>query len=201
MENNIILLITAAIVGLVIGFIIAKVLERNKASEVIKNANKTASGIIRDAKSEGETIKKSKILQAKEKFIELKSEHEKVILSRDKKMAETEKRIRDKESQVSNELSRNKKLNSGLDNKMDEVSRKESYLEKKTTELKKLHKSQVQQLEVISGLSAEDAKEQLVESLKEQAKTDAMGLIQDTIYKHHPENWYRRSCRELCICF
>ncbi|MBQ4821255.1 ribonuclease Y [Aquimarina sp. MMG016] len=181
MDNNIIFLIVAAVGGLVIGFIIAKILERNKASEMIKNAKKTSSSIIRDAKSEGETIKKDKILQAKEKFIELKSEHEKVILSRDKKMAEAEKRTRDKESQVSNELSKNKKLNTELEEKIKETNHRQEYLEKKQTELKKLHKSQVQQLEVISGLSAEEAKEQLVESLKEQAKTDSMALIQDTI--------------------
>ncbi|MCK8524109.1 ribonuclease Y [Aquimarina sp. D1M17] len=179
--DNTILLIIASVVGLVVGFIIAKVLERNKASEIIKNAKKTSSSIIREAKKEGETIKKDKILQAKEKFIELKSEHEKVILSRDKKMAEAEKRTRDKESQVSSELSKNKKLNTELEEKIKNYDKRNDYLEKKQSELKKLHKSQVQQLEVISGLSAEEAKEQLVESLKEQAKTDSMALIQDTI--------------------
>ncbi|WP_109301280.1 ribonuclease Y [Aquimarina sp. AU474] len=179
--DNTIFLIIASVVGLVVGFIIAKVLERSKASEIIKNAKKTSSSIIREAKSEGESMKKDKILQAKEKFIELKSEHEKVILSRDKKIAEAEKRTRDKESQVSNELSKNKKLNVELEEKTKNYQQRNDYLEKKQAELKKLHKSQVQQLEVISGLSAEDAKEQLVESLKGQAKTDSMALIQDTI--------------------
>ena len=179
--DNIIFLIIAAVVGLVIGFIIAKVLERNKASEIIKSAKKTSQSIIREAKSKGETIKKDKILQAKEKFIELKSEHEKVILSRDKKMAEAEKRTRDKESQVSSELSKSKKINVEIEQKIKDYNHRKEYLEKKQNEVKKLHKSQVQQLEVISGLSAEDAKEQLVESLKEQAKTDSMALIQGTI--------------------
>ncbi len=179
--DNIIFLIIAAVVGIVIGYFIAKILERNKATEIIKNAKKTSSNIIRDAKSEGETIKKDKILQAKEKFIELKSEHEKVILSRDKKMAEAEKRIRDKESQISSELNKNKKNNTELEQKLKDYSHRTEYLEKKKSELKKLHTSQVKQLEVISGLSAEDAKDQLIESLKEQAKTDSMALIQDTI--------------------
>ncbi len=174
-------LIIAAIAGLIIGFIIAKILERSKASEIIKNAKKTSDTILREAKNEGEALKKDKILQAKEKFIELKSEHEKVILSRDKKMAEAEKRTRDKESQISNELSKNKKLNVELLEKIKEEQQRKEYLEKKQSELKRLHKSQVQQLEVISGLSAEEAKDQLVESLKEQAKTDSMALIQDTI--------------------
>ena len=156
-------------------------MERNKASEIIKNAQKNSQTIIRDAKSEGDAIKKDKILQAKEKFIELKSEHEKVILSRDKKMAEAEKRTRDKESQVSSELSKNKKINIELDQKIKDYNQRTEYLEKKRSELKKLHKNQVQQLEVISGLSAEEAREQLLESLKEQAKVDSMALIQDTI--------------------
>ena len=179
--NEILYIVVALILGLIIGFVIAKIIEKNKASHLLKDAKKEADGIIKDAKSEGEAIKKDKILQAKEKFIELKSEHEKVILSRDKKIAEAEKRTRDKESQVSNELSKNKKLNSQLEDKLKEIDHKEDYLDKKQSELKKLHKSQVQQLEVISGLSAEEAREQLMESLKEQAKSDSMSLIQETI--------------------
>ena len=92
MNDTIIFLIVASVTGLVLGFIIAKVLERSKASEIIKTAKKTSESILREAKSEGESIKKDKILQAKERFIELKSEHEKVILSRDKKIAEAEKK-------------------------------------------------------------------------------------------------------------
>lgn len=181
MDNNIIFLIVAGIIGIGIGFFIAKLLEKKKASGIITNAKQTSQNILKEAKSEGEALKKDKILQAKEKFIELKSEHEKVILSRDKKIAEAEKRTRDKESQVSNELSKNKKLNAEVEQKIKDYAHRNDYLEKKQSELKKLHKSQVQQLEVISGLSAEEAKDQLMESLKSQAKADAMALIQDTI--------------------
>jgi len=73
-----------ALVGLLIGFLIAKVLERNNGSKLIKVAKKTAASILREAKSEAETTRKDKILQAKEKFLELKAEHEKVILGREK---------------------------------------------------------------------------------------------------------------------
>ena len=96
-------------------------------------------------------------------------------------MQKQKKRTRDKESQVSSELSKSKKLNAELEEKSKNYDQRNEYLEKKQSELKKLHKTQVQQLEVISGLSAEDAKEQLVESLKEQAKVDAMTLVQDRI--------------------
>uniref|UniRef100_UPI003563D13B ribonuclease Y n=1 Tax=Salegentibacter sp. TaxID=1903072 RepID=UPI003563D13B len=136
---------------------------------------------LKEAKSEGESIKKDKILQAKEKFIELKTEHEKVILSRDKKINETEKRVRDKESQVSSELAKNKKLNKELEEKLQDYTYRTEYLEKKKEEIDKLHNSQIQQLEVISGLSAEDAKSQLTETLKDTAKADAMAMIQDTV--------------------
>ncbi len=180
METNTILIgVGALMVGLIIGFIIAKTIEKSNASKLIKSARKEANTIIKDAKNEGESIKKDKILQAKEKFIELKAEHEKVILSRDKKIAEAEKRARDKESQVSSELSRSKKLNQSLEDKIKDYDKRSEYLEKRKQELEKLHKSQVQQLEVISGLSAEDAKEQLIESLKGEAKNDAMAYIQD----------------------
>lgn len=178
MDNTIILIVGGIIVGAIVGFIIAKVLEKNKASKLIRDAKRSATSILKEAKSEGENIKKDKILQAKEKFIELKAEHEKVILSRDKKIAEAEKRTRDKESQVSNELSKNKKLNKDVENKIKDYNHRLEYLEKKQDEVEKLHKSQVKQLEVISSLSAEEAKEQLVESLKGEAKNDAMAYVQ-----------------------
>jgi ribonuclease Y len=180
METSTILMIVGGIiVGLIIGFVIAKTLEKNNASKLVKNAKKEAESILKEANHEGESIKKDKILQAKEKFIELKSEHEKVILSRDKKIAEAEKRTRDKESQVSSELARNKKLNSDIEEKLKDYNNRLEYLDKRKEELEKVHKSQVQQLEVISGLSAEDAKEQLVESLKGEAKNEAMAYVQD----------------------
>lgn len=182
METNTILLIVGGVVlGIILGYIVAKTLEKNNASNIIKNANEEANSIIRQANSEGESTKKDKLLQAKEKFIELKSEHEKIILSRDKKMAEAEKRTRDKESQVSNELSKNKKLSQEIDEKIKDYDFRLEFLEKKKEEVDKAHKSQIKQLEVISALSAEEAKSQLIESLKNEAKSDAMAYIQDTL--------------------
>ena len=81
METNTILIIVGSIVaGLIIGVVITKILEKNNASKLVKNAKKEAASILKEANHEGESLKKDKILQAKEKFIELKSEHEKVIL-------------------------------------------------------------------------------------------------------------------------
>jgi len=173
--------IVFAIVGLAIGFFITKLIERNTASNAIKEAKNTAASIVKDAKAEAENLKKDKILQAKEKFLELKSEHEKVILNRDKKISETEKRVRDKESQVSSELSKNKKLSADLERKNKDYQERLEIVDKRQQEVDRLHRSQIEQLEVISSLSAEDAKAQLMESLKEEAKSEAMAYVQSSL--------------------
>ena len=178
MDKSIIFAAGGVVLGLIIGFVISKILEKNNASKLVKEAKKNATLILKEAKIEGETLKKDKMLQAKEKFLELKSEHEKVILSRDKKMAEAEKRTRDKESQISSEVSRTKKINESLESKIKNYDHKLDVLENKQEDVDKMHKRQVQQLEVISSLSAEEAKEQLVESLKGEAKNDAMAYVQ-----------------------
>ena len=171
----------AGVLGLVIGFLIAKMLEKSKANKLIVETKKEAKNIIKEAKVEADAIKKDKILQAKEKFIELKAEHEKVILSREKKVSDVEKRIRDKESQVSSELDKNKKLNKSLDRKNADYDYKLEFLDKREGEIEKLHKRHVDMLEQISGLSADEAKTELVASLKDEAKADAMSFIQDTV--------------------
>ncbi|MGY0407909.1 MAG: ribonuclease Y, partial [Polaribacter sp.] len=126
-------------------------------------------------------LKKEKILQAKEKFIELKSEHEKIILSREKKISSVEKRVRDRESQVAFEVDKNKKLNRSLEQKEKEYDFKLDFLEKKEDELKKIHERHVDMLEQISGLSAQEAKKELVSSLKDEAKTEAMAFVQTSV--------------------
>ncbi|SFU76632.1 ribonucrease Y [Pustulibacterium marinum] len=173
--------VVIGIVGLVIGFAIAKFLEKKSASGILATAKKEASTIVKEAQTEGENIKKDKIYQAKEKFLELKEAHEKVILDKDKKMADVEKRIRDKESQVGSELAKYKKSSAELDEKMKDYNYRLEFIEKKQAEVEKLHKSQVNQLEVISGLSADEARTELVESLREEAKSDAMAFIQNTM--------------------
>lgn len=182
------LIILGCLAGLAAGFGIAKFLEKKNISNLMQNAKSEAASIIKDATINAEAVKKDKILQAKEKFLELKAEHEQVILARDKKMAEAEqkqkeaeKRTRDKESQVSGELARAKKSADEAEAKINDYNARIDHLDQRQQEIDRLHKSQVEQLEVISGLSAEEAKNQLVESLKAEAKTSAMSHIQDTI--------------------
>ena len=175
----------SAIIGIFVGGILVwyslKKRQEKYAFKVVKDAQEESQNILKQAKVEAENIKKEKIYQAKEKFLELKAEHEKLILAKEKKISETEKRIKDKESQVSNELAQNKKLNEELLQKTEECNHRMLLVDKKQEEVDKLHKSQVKQLEVISGLTAEEAKTQLVDSLKNEAKTDAMAYIQTTI--------------------
>ena len=179
--DNIVITIITAVAALAVGFIIAKMLEKNNAATAIASAKKEAISIIKNAEKDGESLKKDKMLQAKERFIELKSEHEKVINSRERKMVEAEKRTRDKESQVSSELAKSKKANDELENKKKSYTERLVFIEKKQLDLDKMHKSQVEQLEVISSLSADDAKNQLMETLKDEAKTAAMGFIQNSV--------------------
>ncbi|WOI24235.1 ribonuclease Y [Nonlabens ulvanivorans] len=174
--------IVALIVGLAIGYFIAKsIVEKGKASQLIADAQKEAKSLVKEAQVEGEKIKNEKTFKAKEKFIELKSQHEKEIMNREKKMSDAEKRTRDKESKVSSELAKTKQLEQKLSNKINDLDSKRESILKKQAEVEKMHVSQVKQLEVISGMSGEDAKKQLVESLKDKAKTEAMSIVQSTI--------------------
>ena len=173
--------IIVGIIGIAIGFIFAKGIEKSNGKKLLNATRKEASSIIKEAKIDADAIKKDKILQAKEKFIELKSEHEKVILSREKKISDVEKRIRDRESQVASEVDKNKKLNRAVEEKDKELNTKLDFLEKREGELDKMHKRHVDMLEQISGLSADEAKKELVTSLKDEAKTEAMAFIQTSV--------------------
>ncbi|MFY7811335.1 MAG: ribonuclease Y [Flavobacterium sp.] len=169
------------VVGIAIGFGIAKIIEKSNLSNMIKNAKKEAANILREAKTEGENLKKNKELQAREKFLELKAEHDKEIIAKDKKTAEAEKRTRDKESQISSELAKAKKSFEEYEAKSLDYNNRIEIFEKKQQELDKIYHKQVEKLENIAGLSAEEAKAQLVENLKAEAKTKAMSFIQDTL--------------------
>jgi len=181
MEFNEIYLLATGITGLVVGLLIAQVLLRTKAKRHIEEAKSAADKIIYQAKEKGDRIKKDRIYQAKEKFLDLKAEHEKKTREQDIKNQEAQKRIRDKESQVSQELSRQKKLNAKLEDQRNHYEDRVRSLEKKQSSLDKLHKQKVVALEEIASLSAEDAKQELVLSLREEAKTEAMALTQRLI--------------------
>jgi len=174
MNTEMITLAVVAIVGLIVGYIIASTLLRSAIERKSKS-------VLEDAEKASEQLKKDKILQAKEKFLELKSEHEKIINNRNRKISELEARAKEKDTKLNQRLEESKRKSRELDKKRENLTNQLEILERKEQELEKSHNRQVKALETISGMSAEDAKEQLIDALKSEAKTEAMSVIQNTI--------------------
>ena len=146
----------------------------------LKNSIKTEKQrLIKEAESEAERIKKDKMIQAKEKFVQLKSEHEKSILAKDKKINEAESRVKQKENTLNQRLGDAKKKEQKLDQLKENLNRQIEVNMKKEEELEKLLSKQVKQLESVSNISADEAKEQLKEVLISEARTEAMSLIKE----------------------
>ena len=179
--NEILYLVLAGFIGFLLGLLLARILDKSKANKILNATEKEVRALLKEAKVQSEALRKDKILQAKEKFIELKAEHEKVILSREKKVSDIEKRIRSKESQIQSELDKTTRLNKSLEQNEKDFNQRREVLEKKEEEVQKLHKRHVDLLEQISGLSVDEAKKELVNSLKDEAKSDALSFIQETL--------------------
>ena len=174
-------LVLAAFIGFLLGLLLARILDKSKANKILNATEKEVKAMLKEAKVQSEALRKDKILQAKEKFIELKAEHEKVILGREKKISDIEKRIRSKESQIQSELDKSTRLNKSLEQNEKDFDHRREILDKKEVEIQKLHKRHVNLLEQISGLSVDEAKKELVNSLKDEAKSDALSFIQETL--------------------
>ncbi|HOE05384.1 MAG TPA: ribonuclease Y [Bacteroidales bacterium] len=137
--------------------------------------------IIKDAETEGEVIKKEKMLQAKERFLQLKTEHEAVINERNQKIVNAENRIKQKETTVSQKIEELQRKEKEIETLREGIEMQRERLERKEEELEKLHKEQVIKLETVSGLSAEEAKKQLVDSLKSEAITESMAMVNEIV--------------------
>lgn len=137
--------------------------------------------IVSEAEAESEVIKKEKILQAKERFLQLKSEHEKVINEKNSRIAQAENRIKQKELTLSQKIEETQRKRNETDTIRENLNQQLELVEKKNEELSRLHRQQVEQLEQISGFSAEEAKNHLIESLREEAKTGAMSYINEIL--------------------
>ena len=174
----IIISIVCLVIGLVIGFLASKSSLNSKANFIMKDAKKSAENIIENANVKAEAIKKEKEAQAKVKFLELKSQHDENIQSREKKMQEVEKRIRDKEQKLNDELSKTGKLEKDLERQLADYNKKLEVLQRKQQELDVATAQKVEMLEKISNYSAEEAKNELVESMKAEAKTKAQAHVQ-----------------------
>lgn len=137
--------------------------------------------ILEQAESDGELLKKEKLMQAKEKFLQLKEEHEKAITEKDKKIADAEHRVKQKENTLNQKLSEVNKKDQKIDSLRGNLNRQIELNEKRQDELDALHTKRVKQLESMANISADDAKEQLKEALVSEAKTEAMGTMKEIV--------------------
>jgi ribonucrease Y len=174
---SIIVGVSALIVGIILGKLIFNANTRKK----IEDAELKSQNILKEAELRAETLRKEKELEAKEKFVQLKAAHDREVNDRNRKLNEAESRVKQKE------LGINQK-ETGLDKQIKEneaiktnLSRQIELVNIKRTELEKHQEEHIRRLEKIAGLSADEAKAQLVESLKNEAQTQAVALQQEII--------------------
>ncbi len=161
-------IIIGAVVGGVIGFVIFNSVLKGKKTLALK-----------EAEIEAETVKKDKILQAKEKFLQLKEEHEKVVSASNQKMQERENKMSQKEKAINQQIEEYTRKDKEINHLKENLEKQLSVVAIRQQEVDKIHQKQVAELEKLSGYSVEDAKAQLVEALKDEARTGAMAYIKD----------------------
>jgi len=166
-----------AIIG-VIGFALGVLLS---ATVLRKMISKKSEGLLKEAQEKAEVLKKEKILQAKEKFLQLKAEHEKIVNERNSNLQRSENRAKQKEASLSQRIEEFKRKESEVESIKVNLGSQLEILNRKQAEVDKFHSKQVKQLEEVSGLSAEEAKSQLMDTLKDEAKSEAMVYIQETL--------------------
>ncbi len=180
MDPNIIYIIIG-VSALIIGIIAGKFIFAKNTRKQIEEAEVQAQAILKEAEIRAETIRKEKELEAKEKFVQMKAEHDKEVLEKNRKISEGENRIRQKEQSINqkeNNLDKQIKENEAI---KENLNRQIELVNIKRTELEKHQEEHIRRLEKIAGLTAEEAKTQLVESLKHEAQTAALGIQQEII--------------------
>jgi ribonuclease Y len=143
--------------------------------------NKKAIQIVKDAEAQAEILKKDRMLEAKEKLIQLKAEHEKEVMQRNQQVIANENKIKQKEQSLNQKLESAQRKDQDLEQIRVSLEKQQATLSIKKEEVDKAHQTQVKQLEKIAGLTAIEAKSQLVEALTEEARTEAMSKIKDLV--------------------
>ena len=166
--TTIIASVIALFVGIAIGWFIMRLAMKYRAQNIIK-----------EAEAEAEVIKKDKILQAKEKFLQIKAEHEKQAAARNNKLLMAENKLKQQETDISRKLEEIQRKGKELQSQQSNIEVQKELIEKKTAELDKIKKQQIEQLEAISGMSGEQAKEKLINSLKEEAEAEAISYVNE----------------------
>ncbi|MBZ0205987.1 MAG: ribonuclease Y [Flavobacteriales bacterium] len=174
MEIDIVAIVIGVVVGVAAGGGIVYLL----LNSLMK---KRSTGILRKAEAEGEAIKKEKILQAKEKFLQMKEEHEREAREKDKRIQQGLEKHKHREQQLSRQQQELSQKEKALASAKQDLDQRMQGIEVRRQEVEKAHEKQVAQLERISGLNAEEAKKQLVDSLRDEARTGAMALVKDVV--------------------
>ncbi len=180
MELNIISIIIG-VAALIVGIILGKILFAKNTKKIIEEAELQAHKIISDGQLQAETLKKEKLLEAKEKFVQLKSEHDREVMQRTQKLSESENRIKQKEQSINQKEANLEKQLKENDAIKENLNRQIEVVNIKRTELEKHQEEHIRRLEKVAGLSAEEAKAQLIESLTQEAHTKALVIQQEII--------------------
>lgn len=173
--------IVAGVVALAIGIILGKLIFAKNTQIKIQEAEEKASRIVEEGKLTAENIKKDKLLEAKEKYLQMKSEHEKEVMQRNQKISESENRIKQKEQSLNQKNEQMQKQVTENEAIKENLARQIELVNIKRSELEKHQEEHIRRLEKVAGLTAEEARNQLVESLKEEARTQALSHIQEII--------------------
>lgn len=144
-------------------------------------AKKRANKYLEEAKAESEVYKKDKILQAKEKFLQLKEEHEKALTEKERKIIESENRAKQKENALNQKLHEANRKQKELSSLQHKLSDQLASFEKKEEELNKVREEQLNKLQDVAGISAKEAKQELMEVLKDEAKAVAISAIKEEV--------------------
>lgn len=180
MDSTIISVIIG-VIALVVGIIAGKFIFSKNTQKQIEEARQQAQKIISDAQTSADNLKKEKILEAKEKFVQLKAEHDKEVLERNRRLSDSETRVKQKEQAINQKLDQLDKQSKENDAIKDNLNRQIEVVNQKRTELEKHQEEHIRRLEKIAALTADEARTQLIESLKHEAQTQALALQQEII--------------------
>lgn len=172
-------LLVGALGGLIAGVIIGRVLLKKVFSSEEGKIKEQANILLKEAKSQAETIKKDKIIEAKEQLLNLKTEFEDEVNRKKSQIINNENRLKQKEQNLSKQIEQNKRKEAELDSSKENLTAQMEILSKRKSDLDKIKQEQVNALEKIANLSAEEAENQLVEALKDEAQTNASSYIKE----------------------
>ena len=150
---------------------------KNEADRIVKDAER----LTKDAQAKAETLKENKILEAKSHFLQLKSEHDKTVLQATQKLNEGENRIKQKEKELDDKTKLAQKEIQEYDQKKINLDKQLEVVARKQEALSKQHEEHIHKLEKVANLSAEDARTELIEAIKDEAKSKASTYVQEII--------------------